>query len=233
MGFDYIPPKSIEETVSMLSKYYGKAKVIAGGTDLLIQIRTKVTNPEYVLDITGIPELENIRYDENEGLRIGPLTTIRTLETSTEIHQRYPVISQAASQLGSVAIRNVATVGGNLCNALPSAEMAQALLALSAKAKITGPSGERVVPLEDFFTGVGTTVLKPEELLVEIQVPPPSTNTRARYHKHSTRGTIDLAIVNVAVVVTLEPGGKVCKDIRIVLGAVAPTPMRHAKLKRL
>jgi carbon-monoxide dehydrogenase medium subunit len=229
MGFDYIPPKSIEEAVSMLSRYYGKAKVIAGGTDLLIQIRNKVTNPEYVLDITGIPELENISYDENEGLRIGTLTTIRTLETSTEIHQRYPVISQAASQLGSVAIRNVATVGGNLCNALPSAEMAQALLALSGRAKITGPSGERVVPLEDFFTGVGTTVLKPEELLVEIQVPPPLANTRARYHKHSTRGSIDLAIVNVAVVVTLEPGGKVCKDIRIALGAVAPTPMRARK----
>lgn len=229
MGFHYIPPKSIKETLSMLSRYYGKTKVIAGGTDLLIQIKNKVTNPEYVVDITGIPELESVSYDENEGLRIGTLTTIRTLETSTEIHQRYPVISQAASQLGSVAIRNVATVGGNLCNASPSAEMAQALLALSARAKITGPSGERVVPLEDFFTGVGTTVLKPEELLVEIQVPPPLANTRARYHKHSTRGSIDLAIVNVAVVVTLEPGGKVCKDIRIALGAVAPTPMRARK----
>jgi CO/xanthine dehydrogenase FAD-binding subunit len=229
MGFHYIPPKSIEETVSMLSRFYGKAKVIAGGTDLLIQIKNKMTNPEYVIDITGIPELERVSYDENEGLRIGTLTSIRTLETSTEIHQRYPVISQAASQLGSVAIRNVATVGGNLCNALPSAEMAQALLALSARAKITGPSGERVVPLEDFFTGVGTTVLKPEELLVEIQVPPPLANTRARYHKHSTRGSIDLAIVNVAVVVTLEPEGKVCKDIRIALGAVAPTPMRARK----
>jgi carbon-monoxide dehydrogenase medium subunit len=107
--------------------------------------------------------------------------------------------------------------------------MAQALLALSARAKITGSSGERVVLLEDFFTGVGTTVLKPEELLVEIQVPPPLANTRARYYKHSMRGTIDLAIVNVAVVVTLEPGGKVCKDIRIALGAVAPTPMRARK----
>jgi carbon-monoxide dehydrogenase medium subunit len=229
MGFDYISSKSVEETVSMLSQYYGKAKAIAGGTDLLIQIKNKVINPEYVIDITAIPELERVSYHEDEGLRIGPLTTIRTLETSTEIRKRYPVISQAASQLGSVAIRNVATVGGNLCNALPSAEMAQALLALSARAKITGPSGERVVHLEDFFTGVGTTVLKPEELLVEIQVPPPLANTRARYHKHSTRGSIDLAIVNVAVVVTVEPGGKVCRDIRIALGAVAPTPMRARK----
>jgi carbon-monoxide dehydrogenase medium subunit len=229
MGFHYLPPKSIEETLSMLSQYYGKAKVIAGGTDLLILIRNKVTNPEYVIDITGIPELETVRYDENEGLRIGTSTAIRTLETSTEIRKRYPVISQAASQLGSVAIRNVATVGGNLCNALPSAEMAQALLAVSASAKITGPSGERVVSLEDFFTGVGTTVLRPEELLVEIQVPPSLANTRARYHKHSTRGSIDLAIVNVAVVVTLEPGGRVCKDIRIALGAIAPTPMRARK----
>lgn len=233
MGFDYVAPRSIGEAISILRKYDGKAKVIAGGTDLLIQIRNKEIVPEYVVDITSIPELNRIRYDEKEGLRIGALTTIRALETSTEIHQRYPIISEAASQLGSMAIRNVATIGGNLCNAAPSAESAPALIGLSGVVKIVGPEGERVVPLEGFFTGPGGTILKREELLVEIQVPIPSPNTRGIYLKHSMRGTIDLAIVNIAVIVTLGSQSKVCEDIKIVLGAVASTPMRMKKAEEV
>lgn len=233
MGFDYVAPRSIGEAISILRKYDGKAKVIAGGTDLLIQIRNKEIVPEYVVDITSIPELDRIRYDEKEGLRIGALTTIRALETSTEIHQRYPIISEAASQLGSMAIRNVATIGGNLCNAAPSAESAPALIGLSGVVKIVGPEGERVVPLEGFFTGPGGTILKREELLVEIQVPIPSPNTRGIYLKHSMRGTIDLAIVNIAVIVTLGSQSKVCEDIKIVLGAVASTPMRMKKAEEV
>jgi len=233
MEFDYIAPKSIREAIFTLRKYDGKAKVIAGGTDLLIQIRNKEIAPEYLVDITGIPELDRIRYDEKEGLRIGALTTIRTLETSTEVQQRYPIISEAASQLGSMAIRNVATIGGNLCNAAPSAESAPALIGLSAVVKILGLEGERVVPLEDFFTGPGGTILKKEELLVEIQVPIPSPNARGIYLKHSTRGTIDLAIVNIAVVITLGSQNEVCEDIKIVLGAVASTPMRIKKAEEV
>ena len=227
MRFDYLEAKNVHEAAGLLSKYNGRAKVIAGGTDLLLQIRNKTITPEYVLDITGIPGLDYIRYDEKQGLSMGPLTTIRSLEGSPLLQQEYPIISQAAGQLGSVAIRNVATVGGNLCNAMPSAEIAQALTALSARVRIVGPDKERAVALEDFFTGVGTTVLKTGELMSEIQVPVLPPNTRGLYVKHSMRGTTDLAIVNVAVVVTLEPERRpVCKDIRIVLGAVASTPMR-------
>ena len=233
MGFDYVAARSIGEAISILQKYDGKAKVIAGGTDLLIQIRNKEIAPEYLVDITTIPELDRIRYDEKEGLRIGPLTTIRTLETSAEIQQRYPIISEAASQLGSMAIRNVATIGGNLCNAAPSAESAPALIGLSGVVKIVGPEGERVVPLEGFFTGPGDTVLEKGGLLVEIQVPLPAPNTRSIYLKHSMRGTIDLAIVNVAVVVALGSQNKVCEDIKIVLGAVASTPMRMKKAEEV
>ena len=114
MRFDYLEAKNVHEAAGLLSKYNGRAKVIAGGTDLLLQIRNKTITPEYVLDITGIPGLDYIRYDEKQGLSMGPLTTIRSLEGSPLLQQEYPIISQAAGQLGSVAIRNVATVGGNL-----------------------------------------------------------------------------------------------------------------------
>jgi carbon-monoxide dehydrogenase medium subunit len=233
MRFEYLEPATIEEAVSLLTKYNGRAKVIAGGTDLLVQMRQKVIRPDCIVDIMNIPGLDYINYDEKKGLRIGALTTIRSLEKSAELRQRYPVISQAASQLGSVAIRNMGTLGGNLCNAAPSAETAPALIGLSAKARIVGPDGERVVPLEDFFTGPGTTVLKTAELLVEIQVPVLPPRTKGVYLKHAIRGTIDLAIVGVAIIITLEPETKVCEDIKVVLSAVAPTPMRAKKTEEL
>ena len=226
MRFEYLQPVTIEQAISLLTKHDGKAKVIAGGTDLVVQMRRKEVRPQYVVDIAGIPGLDYINYDEKQGLRIGALTTIRALETSNELQQRYPVISQAASQLGSVAIRNVATLGGNLCNAAPSAETAPSLIGLQATAKIIGPDGERIASLEDFFTGPGSTILKTGELLLEIQVPVPSPGTRGIYLKHAIRGTVDLAIVGVAVIVTPEVGGEVCQDINVVLGAVASTPMR-------
>lgn len=226
MRFEYIEPTTIQEAISSLVKYDDRAKVIAGGTDLLVQMREKTIRPDYVVDITNIPGLDYINYDEKQGLSIGALTTIRSLEKSAELRMKYPVISLAASKLGSVAIRNLGTLGGNLCNAAPSAEMAPALIGLSANAKIVYPGGERIVPLENFFTGPGTTLLKKGEILVKIQVPIPSPNTKGIYLKHAIRESIDLAIVGVAVITTLESKNKVCKDIKIVLGAVAPTPMR-------
>jgi len=233
MRFEYLEPENVEKVVSLLSKYGSKAKIIAGGTDLVVQMRDKTITPEYVIDISCIPGLDYIDYDKKRGLRIGALTSIRALEMSAELRRRYPVISQAASQLGSVAIRNTGTIGGNLCNAAPSAETAPALTGLSATAKIVGPRGERLAALEDFFTGPGSTVLQNGELLVEIQVPLVPPNTKGVYLKHSIRSTIDLAIVNVAAVLTLESEYEVCKDIKLVLGAVAPTPMRTRKAEQI
>jgi carbon-monoxide dehydrogenase medium subunit len=226
MRFDYLEPESVEETLAMLSQFNGRSKIIAGGTDLVLQIRRKAVNPEYVIDITRIPGLDYITFDDKQRLRLGPLTTIRALETSVELQEKCPILSKAASQLGSIAIRNVATLGGNLCNALPSAETAQVLVALSAQARMIGPGGERTLPLENFFTGVGETHLKPNELLLEIFVPELAPHTSGAYIKHSPRGAIDLAIVNIAVVMTMEPDQKICKEGKIVLGAVAPTPLR-------
>ena len=233
MRFEYLEPESIEETLTMLSRYYKKSKIIAGGTDLMLQIRNKAVKPEYVVDITRIPGLDYIAFDDQQGLRLGALTTIRTLETCVELQRKYPILSQAASQLGSVAIRNVATVGGNLCNALPSAETSQALIALSAQVRIIGPGGERTVPLEDFFIDVGKTLLQPDEVLLEILVPELTPHTSGIYIKHSPRGPIDLAIVNITVLMTMEPDQKVCRDAKIVLGAVSPTPLRARKAENV
>src|SRR5512137_1841589 len=143
MRFDYLEPESIKEALALLSQYRGKSKILAGGTDLMLQVRNRAIKPEYVVDITRIPGLDYLTFDDQQGLRLGALTTIRALETSDELERKYPVISQAANQLGSVAIRNVATVGGNLCNALPSAETSQVLVALSAQVRIVGPHGEK------------------------------------------------------------------------------------------
>ena len=229
MRFEYLEPESIKEALTMLSQYQGKSKIIAGGTDVMLQVRNKVIRPEVVVDITRIPGLDTIAFDDPQGVRLGALTTIRALETSVELQRNYTILSQAAGQLGSVAIRNVATVGGNVCNALPSAETSQALVALSAHVRIIGPGGERTIPLEDFFIGVGKTVLQPDEILLEIIVPESPPHTFGRYIKHSPRGSIDLAIVNIAVLLTLEPDRKVCRDAKIVLGAVSPTPLRAKK----
>jgi carbon-monoxide dehydrogenase medium subunit len=233
MRFEYLEPESIREALVLLSRYQGKSKIIAGGTDLMLEMRNKFIRPEVVVDITRIPGLDSIAFDDAQGLRIGALTTIRALETSAELQKKVPILSQAAGQLGSVAIRNVATVGGNLCNALPSAETSQALVALSAQVRIVGPGGERTMPLEDFLIGVRKTLLHPDEILLEIIVPEPPPCTYGRYFKHSPRGSIDLAIVNIAVLMTMEPDEQVCRDAKIVMGAVFPTPLRARKAEEM
>ena len=233
MRFEYLEPANIPEAIALLERYDGKAKIIAGGTDLLVQMRRGTIKPEYVINIGNIQGLDYIRYDENEELKIGALTTIRTLERSAEVQQGYPVIPQAASRMASVGVRNLATLGGNLCNAAPSADTAPALIALSARARIVGPKGERVVLLEDFFTGPGSTILGKGEILTEIQVPVLQPRTGTTYLKHDIRGTLDLAIVGVAAAITLEPRGELCQEAKVVLGAVAPTPMRARQAEEI
>lgn len=222
--FEYLEPTSLEEAISLLDKHWGQVRVLAGGTDLLVRLKQRVVRPQYVLNIKRVPELDKVSYGKRQGLRIGALTTIRAIETSPVIKEHYPVLAEAASVLGSVQVRNLATVGGNLCNASPSAEMPPGLLAYGAKARIVGPKGERTVPLDQFFLGPGQSCLQQGELLAEVLVPEPPPNTAGVYIKLSPRAAMDCAVVGVAAVVTLENGK--CKDCRIALGAVAPTPLR-------
>ena len=224
--FEYLEPLTVKEAVSLLSKYGNKAKMLAGGTDLVPLMKDKTIRPEYVINISRIADLDYIRFDGDRSLKIGALTTIRSIELSTQLQPKYGLLCEAARQLASNSVRNVATIGGNLCNASPSADMAPALIVLSATAKLVSTAGERIVPLEDFFTGPGATVLKTDEILIELQVPALPTHTAGVYIKYSARGGEDLALVGVAALITMGAGDGICTEAKVVLGAVAPTPMR-------
>jgi len=224
--FEYLESQTTQEALSLLSKYGNKAKVLAGGTDLVPLLKEKTIKPEYVISLGRIAGLDYIRFDGEKGLRIGALTTIRSIEQSSQLPPKHGLICQAASQTASMAVRNVATVGGNLCNASPSADIATALLTLSATTKLVSPAGERMVALEDFFVGPGATVLKTDELLVEVQIPSPPAHTAGVYIKYTTRGGEELALVGVAALLTLSAGDGICTDAKVALGAVAPTPIR-------
>jgi carbon-monoxide dehydrogenase medium subunit len=221
---EYHAPETLEEAVSLLGAYQESANILAGGTDLLVEIKMKARAPDQLVDIKKVPDLIDLTYNESAGLRIGALTTIRTIETSQVIQEKYAGLAQAAKSLGSIQIRNRATAAGNICRASPSADIPPPLIADDAKVRIHGPKGERVIALEDFFTGPGQTVLNPDEILVEIIVPNPHPGTGKVYLKHGRRKAMELATVGVAVSLTIE--NEICTRARVVLGAVAPTPIR-------
>jgi len=231
MKFDYLEPVIIEEAVSMLERYGDSAKVLAGGTDLVVHMKNRAIRPRYVISLGKISALDFIENDD-AGLRIGPLVTMNRLANNKKVKLQYPIISQAAG-LVSVAVRNVATVGGNLCTASPSADTPPALIALGATARITGPAGERKVLLEDFFLGPGETVLGKSEIVTAVEIPPPSAHSGGIYLKYAIKGSSDLAIIGVAVLVALNGNSRACEKARIVLGAVAPTPVRVRQAERI
>jgi len=226
--FEYIEAKTVEEACSLLSQYAGRVKLMAGGTDLLVSMRKGKITPFHVVNIKTIPNMDYIYYGKEE-LHIGALATLDAIESSSLIKERFPIVGASACQVGSPQIRNVATLGGNLCNAAPSADMAPSLIGLEATAKLKGIHGERVVALEKFFIGPGQTILQEDEVLIEIEIPNPLPHTRGTYLKLPARTAIDLAVVGVAVVVTLDPRGIQIVDAKIVMGAVAPTPVRATR----
>jgi CO/xanthine dehydrogenase FAD-binding subunit len=221
--FELSTPDSVEACLAALAQRGPDAKVVAGGTDLLPQMKNGVVKPGLVIDLSGVPALRAITTD-GDGLQIGAAVTARALELDSRVQSRFASIAESGALVGSVQVRNLATVGGNLCNAAPSADMAPPLLALEAEAVIAGPKGRRRVPLASFFTGVRRTVLGPDELLVEFAVPTPAERSGGNYLRHTPRRELDIAVVGVASQLTLSNG--VCAKARIALAAVAPTPVR-------
>ena len=220
----------MRKAVSLLAQHEEKARVLAGGTDLLALMKRGRITPECVLNISKIRDLSHIGHGEDGSLRIGALTTIRAIEDFTPIRENFALLYEAAHALGSIQIRNIATIGGNICRASPSAEMAPPLLALDANAIIISQEGMRKVPLNKFFAGPGITVLRANELLTEIQVPNLLPRTGTAFLKIS-RTCMDLAKVNIAVV--LRATTRVCDDVKIAVGAVAPVPKRARKAEEL
>ncbi len=219
--FEYFSPDSLDEAINLLKKYGDEARILAGGTDLLVNIKQRVREPKYIISLKKLP----LTYiEENEkGIRIGAATKLRMLERSSLIRGKFHVLYDAIKVIGSVQIRNMATLGGNLCNASPAADSAPALLVLEARAKIAGPDGEREVPIQEFLVGPRKTCLRNGEILKEIFVPYMPLNSSTSFLRIG-RTSMDIAKINIAVLLRMTEG-KV-EECRIALGAVAPTPIR-------
>ena len=252
---DYLKPKTLDEAFSLLIQYGEKAKLIAGGTDVIVMLKQKELSPDALISLQGISGLDRLEY--NGELKIGPMVTHRAIEKSELIRKEFSALTDAADVLGSVQVRNVATIGGNIVTAAPSADTAAPLLALGAKLKLKSSKAERTIPIEQFFTGPGETVLEKGEILTEILIPRPLSNTGSAYWKLQRMGALDLPILGVAVLLSLDKstvtcsdllctsspistvlhsleGDEVfCKEVRIALGVAAPTPMRATKAENL
>jgi carbon-monoxide dehydrogenase medium subunit len=223
-NFEFFEPATIEEASSLLTRYDGKAKLLAGGTDLIIEMKARTSTPEYVISLEKISGLDGVTYDEGSGLRIGALTKMRTLENDSIVRERYTALAEGASEVGGIQIRHLATIGGNISHGSPAADTAAPLLALGAQVKIASADGERTVPIEDFFLGPGQTVLKTGEIVTAFECPPRGANEGSQYIKQKIREVMDLAFVGVASSAKSDNG--TVADVKIGLAAVAPTPIR-------
>lgn len=231
---EYLEASTVDEAVALLKKYQGRCKLLAGGTDLVVEIKEKRRQPpEFILNIGPIPGLDKVEYRDGLGLSIGALARLSQVERSPLVKENYPILSQAAKTIGSRQIRNLATAVGNICNASPAADLAVPLLVLEASVKIKGPKGERVVKLEEFFRGPGENVLAEDEMVTEIAVPSPPAGSRGVYMKQSPRRAMDIAVVGVAVLAGLDEKNNLVSTYRIGLGAVAPTPVRARRAEAL
>lgn len=222
-GFSYLEPASVEEACSLLSRYKEKANILAGGQSLVVLLKTRMISPDYVINIKNLKELDYIR-DNAKSVKIGALTTHRTLETSALIKQRFPVLVEAEHKLAHRQIRNWGTVGGDLCHADPAADISPPLIALGAKAKVVSVRGEREIPFDEFFVDYFATALENDEILVEIDVPYVPPYSAAAYRKETILSG-DYPIVSVAAAIGLDKQRKTIKEARIVLGAVGTTPI--------
>jgi carbon-monoxide dehydrogenase medium subunit len=230
--FKYFAPETLDEAFLLLQELGEEARILAGGTDLLVNMKQRAIEPmpKYIINIKKIEGLQYLQTDDNGDLRLGALANIQEIKSFLPIRQRFPGLGQAAGVLSTPHIRNIATIGGNLCNASPAAETAPVLNTLSARVKILSKGQERIVPLEEFFLGPGKSVLRSNEILTEIQIPDPPPNSTSVYIKHGKRLS-DIAIVGVALSITMN--GNTCSDAKIALTSAAPTPMRVPKAETL
>jgi len=229
--FDYHAPASLPEALDLMAKHGSAARFIAGGTDLLLAMKKREIGPGHLVSLAAIPSLKGIDLS-GETIRIGAMTTLAEIERSPVVKKHLLPLADAVDVMASAQIRSLATVGGNLCSGVPSADTAPPIMALGASLTLVGRAGERAVPVEDFFTGPKTTAAKPDEILTSISIPKPGPLSTGCYLKLMRRHAMDLALVGVAACLTLDKD-KVCKKARIALGAVAPTPIRVPEIESL
>lgn len=219
--FDYHLPQSLRDAFDLMEKQKGNATYIAGGTDVVVRIKQRAIQPDALISLRHIQDLQGIHW--NGGLKLGSMTLFRDIERDENIARAYPALSQAVRVLANPQVRNVATIGGNIANAAPSADCAPPLLVLDATVVVEGPGGSREVPLEEFFKGPGETCMDATEIVTSIHVPGMEKGTGTAFLK-AGRVSQDIALINAAAMVVMD--GKICKTCRLAAGAVAPVPLR-------
>jgi carbon-monoxide dehydrogenase medium subunit len=229
--FEYHEPTTLEEACQIMSELGHGAKPLAGGTDLIVNMKKKIVSPGHLVSLSMIDDLKKI--DASNGLlKIGACLTAAELAESKEIRETLTALSRGAESLGSPLIRNLATIGGNLISARPAADLPPALIAYGAKVALKNSSGERLVSLEDLFLGPGETLIGPNEILTEIHVDSPPPSAGAAYIKLGVREALEISLVNVAAFISMDRDGSI-QEARIVLGSVAPTPIRATSAEQI
>jgi CO/xanthine dehydrogenase FAD-binding subunit len=224
--FDYHEPSTLEEALHLLSEFGGNAKVLAGGTDLLVKMKLKIDKPVHIISIARVPGMDAIIPRDSHAVTVGAAATAADLSRHELLRERFTPLALAAGKLGAPMIRNRATIGGNLVNGRPAADLPPACMVLNATVKLKSNTAEREVPIIDFFRGPGDTLIEPNELMVSINIETPPPWSGGHYIKLGARKTLEISMVNVATMITLQsPDGPIL-DARIALGAVAPTPVR-------
>lgn len=226
-NFEYFEPTTLVEASRLFAEEH--AQLLAGGTDLVIGMKAYTETPQSVISLQKIPGLTGITADTDNGIVIGAMTKVREVELSEDIQKHHTALAEGASEIGSVQIRNLATLGGNIAHASPAADTVAGLLVADAQVDIASADGERTVSINELFTGPGQTVLKPGEIITQFRLPNPASGSH--YIKHKIREVMDLAFIGVASAVNLDNG--TITDARIGLAAVAPTPIRATEAENL
>ena len=225
--FDFIRPGTINDVRALLSSTKGsETMLLAGGTDAILQMRRRERTPRCVIGLKSVAELDFVREESDGSLAIGAMTSLHDLASAPAVRRRYTVVAEAAGQIGGRELRNVATIGGNIAGALPCADLPPALMALDAQVKLSNGEGDRWVPLEEFYCGFSETVAAPREFITEIRLPRPEPFTSGAYLKYHDRHSMDMTVVGVGAVVTLDAPDGTLRDIRLTLANGAPTTFR-------
>ena len=224
-AIEYAAPATVEEAVAILARHGSAARVLSGGTDLIVQAREGRRAVDVMIDAKTIPEANVVEFTADGGLRIGAAVPCAVIYENAEIARRYPALIDSASLIGGIQIQSRASLGGNLCNSSPAADSIPTLIALGAICHIAGPDGRRQLPVEQFCTGPGRNALRDGEMLVALQFPPPPAHGGAAFERFIPRNEMDIAVCNAAAAVTLSDDGRTFRSARIAVGAVAPTPL--------
>jgi CO/xanthine dehydrogenase FAD-binding subunit len=222
---EYAAPASVEEAVAILARHGAEARMLSGGTDIIVQAREGRRNVAVFVDAKTIPEANELRFEPDGSLHVGAAVPCAVIYENEEVARRYPALIDSASLIGGIQIQSRASLGGNLCNSSPAADSIPTLIVLGAVCHIAGPNGRREVPVEQFCTGPGRNVLREDEMLVALTFPAPKARGGASFERFIPRNEMDIAVTNAAASVVLSDDGRTFESARIAVGAVAPTPL--------